>query len=178
MQTGYKQYGDCGLAVGDWFANTGSCADDLAVVRSLWTVHNDHGTQLTWHTGRHPREGAFPTIGSWCAYGLGSLNQNLPEYVVLGTPTGDCCGGEWTHGAGYLGPEFAGVRLDVGQSDPLPFVSSSKFGISADDQRAEFSLLGQLNQLAGIEYPDDTQLRGASSPMNWHSACKWQFPKC
>lgn len=159
MQTGFQRHGDCGLAVGDWFANTGSCADDLAVVRSLWTVHNDHGTQLTWHTGRHPREGAFPTIGSWVAYGLGTMNQNLPEYVVLGTPTGDCCGGEWTHGAGYLGPEFAGVRLGVGDKDPLPFVSSSKFGVSAKEQEAEFSLLGKLNQLAGIEYPDDAQLR-------------------
>jgi len=100
LNTGFKKYGQCGLAVGDWWKHVGECADDLAVVRSLWTVHNDHGAQLTWHTGRHPREGAFPTIGSWSCYGLGTLNQNLPEYVVLGTPTGDCCGGEWTHGAG------------------------------------------------------------------------------
>src|SRR5579871_559980 len=98
LQTGFRKYGECGLEVGDWFRHIGECADDLAVVRSLWTIHNDHGTQLTWHTGRHPREGSFPTIGSWAAYGLGSMNQNLPEYVVLGEPTGDCCGGEWTHG--------------------------------------------------------------------------------
>ena len=114
LQTGFKKYGDCGLEVGDWFTNIGECADDLAVVRSLWTIHNDHGTQLTWHTGRHPREGSFPTIGSWATYGLGSMNQNLPDYVVLGVPTGDCCGGEWTHGAGYLGPQYAGVKLNIG----------------------------------------------------------------
>ena len=59
------------------------------------------------------------------SYGLGSLNQNLPEYVVLGTPTGDCCGGEWTHGGGYLGPEHAGVRLHPGAKEPLPFVTPS-----------------------------------------------------
>ena len=111
LNTGFKRYGRCGLAVGDWWRHVGGCADDLAVVRSLWTVHNDHGAQLTWHTGRNPREGPFPTIGSWTGYGLGTLNQNLPEYVVLGEPTGDCCGGEWTHGAAYLGPEHAGVRL-------------------------------------------------------------------
>jgi hypothetical protein len=158
LNTGYKQYGQCGLTVGDWFANIGECADDLAVVRSLWTCHNDHGTQLTWHTGRHPREGALPTVGSWLNYGLGSLNDNLPKYVVLGEPTGDCCGGSWTHGAGYLGPEFAGVRLNTEGNEPLPFVKPAG-GMTADEQAAEFSLIGKLNRLSGIEYPDDPQLR-------------------
>jgi hypothetical protein len=144
--------------VGDWFANIGRCADDLAVVRSLWTVHNDHGTQLTWHTGRHPREGELPTIGSWTTYGLGTENDNLPQYVVLGEPTGDCCGGEWTHGAGYLGPENAGVRLNVGDKNPLPYVTPAA-GVLPQEQAAEFSLLGRLNQLAGIDYPDDPKLR-------------------
>jgi len=124
LQTGYQAYGKSGLLVGDWFSNIGQCADDIAVVRSLWTVHNDHGAQLTFQTGRHPREGPFPTIGSWVTYGLGTLNENLPEYVVLGAPTGDCCGGAWTHGAGYLGPEYGGVRLNV---DPkIRFPSSNR----------------------------------------------------
>jgi hypothetical protein len=158
LQTGYRKYGECGLEVGDWFTHIGRHADELAVVRSLWTIHNDHGTQLTWHTGRHPREGSFPTIGSWVSYGLGSMNDNLPQYVVLGTPTGDCCGGEWTHGAGYLGPEHAGVRLNVGGADPLPFVKPP-VGVLPEEQAAEFSLLGKLNQLAGIDYPDDPALR-------------------
>src|SRR6185436_19121295 len=84
LQTGYRAYGQSGLVVGDWFQNIGSCADDMAVVRSLWTIHNDHGAQLTWQTGRHPRELDHPTVGSWVSYGLGTLNANLPEYVVLG----------------------------------------------------------------------------------------------
>jgi hypothetical protein len=158
LNTGSRRYGRCGLEVADWWRHVGTCADDLAVVRSLWTVHNDHGAQLTWHTGRHPREGAYPTIGSWVSYGLGTLNQNLPEYVVLGQPTGDCCGGEWTHGAAYLGPEHAGVRLNVGGKEPLPFVKPPA-GMTAEEQAAEFSLLGRLNRLAGIDYPDDPALR-------------------
>jgi hypothetical protein len=158
LNTGYKAYGQSGLVVADWWKHIGSCADDLAVVRSLWTIHNDHGAQLTWHTGRHPREGAFPTIGSWTSYGLGSLNQNLPEYIVLGVPTGDCCGGEWTHGAGYLGPEHAGVRLNVGGKDPLPFVTPPP-GVRPGEQEAELGLLGKLNRLSGIDYPDDPALR-------------------
>jgi uncharacterized protein (DUF1501 family) len=91
-------------------------------------------------------------------YGLGTLNQNLPEYVVLGVPTGDCCGGEWTHGAAYLGPEYAGVRINVGAKEPLPFVTAPP-GKTREEQLAELSLLGKLNRLAGIDYPDDQALR-------------------
>ena len=54
----------------------------------MWTTDNDHGAQLQFHTGRHALEGAFPTIGSWVHYGLGTLNENLPQFVVLGTPLG------------------------------------------------------------------------------------------
>jgi hypothetical protein len=158
LNTGYKKYGECGLEVADWWQHVGKHADDLAVVRSLWTTDNDHGAQLQWHTGRHVREGAYPTIGSWVGYGLGTLNQNLPEYVVLGEPTGDCCGGEWTHGAAYLGPEHAGVRLKVDGKDPLPFVTPA-LGAKRDEQEAELSLLGKLNRLSGIDYPDDPALR-------------------
>jgi hypothetical protein len=159
LQAGYKAYGQCGLIVGDWFQHIGACADDLAVVRSLWTIHNDHGAQLTWQTGRHPRELEHPTLGSWVCYGLGSVNDNLPEYVVLGVPTGDCCGGAFTHGAAYLGPEYGGVRLNVDPKRPLPFIAPAGGSISAQEQAENLSLLGQLNHLAGIDYPDDKNLR-------------------
>jgi len=158
LNTGYRRYGQSGLAVADWWQHTGACADDIAVVRSLWTTDNDHGAQLQWHTGRHVREGALPTIGSWVSYGLGTLNQNLPRYVVLGQPTGDCCGGSWTHGAAYLGAEHNGVRLAVGGREPLAFVAPTG-GVQAEEQAAELNLLGRLNTLSGIEYPNDPQLR-------------------
>ena len=159
LQTGYKHYGECGLVVGDWFQNVGTCADDLAIVRSLWTIHNDHGAQLTWQTGRHPRELDHPTLGSWVAYGLGTMNQNLPEYVVLGVPTGDCCGGALTHGAAYLGPEYTGVRLKTDAKKPLPFIQPPEGSITPEEQLENLSLLGRLNNLAGIDYPDDKDLR-------------------
>jgi hypothetical protein len=158
LNTGFRKYGECGLEVGDWWRHVGGCADDIAVVRSLWTSDNDHGAQLQFHTGRHVREGAHPTIGSWISYGLGTLNEDLPEYVVLGEPTGDCCGGSWTHGAAYLGPEYAGVRLNPDAKEPLPFVTPGA-GMTAEEQVAEFGLLGRLNRLAGIDYPDDPALR-------------------
>ena len=159
IQTGYKAYGKSGLVVGDWFQHIGACADDLAIVRSLWTLDNDHGAQLTFQTGRHVREGAHPTVGSWTCYGLGTLNQNLPEYVVLGQPTGDCCGGAWTYGASYLGPQYSGVRLNTDPKHPIPFVAPADSSITQEEQAADFSLIGKLNHLAGIDYPDDQNLR-------------------
>jgi hypothetical protein len=158
LQTGFKKWGESGIEVSDWWPHVAERIDEIAVVRSLWTGDNDHGAQLQFHTGRHMLEGAFPTIGSWIHYGLGSLNENLPAFVVLGTPLADCCGGVHGHGSHYLGPEHDGVRLAVDPKNPLPFASRGK-DKSADAQAVEFDLLGRLNRLAGIEYPEDPQLR-------------------
>jgi hypothetical protein len=91
-------------------------------------------------------------------YGLGTLNENLPEFVVLGEPPGDCCGGMGTHGSGYLGPEHAGVQLDVKPEKPIPFVSPGP-DVYREEQRREFAFLEKLNHLTAVEYPADSQLR-------------------
>src|SRR5216684_3127201 len=60
LQVGYKKYGQSGIEVSDWWSHLAESADDLAVVRSMWTTDNDHGAQLQFHTGRHALEGQFP----------------------------------------------------------------------------------------------------------------------
>lgn len=158
LQIGFKKRGQSGLEVSDWFPHLGSCADDLAIVRSMWTTDNNHGAQLQFHTGRHVLEGQFPTIGSWVHYGLGSINENLPRFVVLGTPIADCCGGIGAHGANYLGPEHSGVQLGVDPANPLPFATPGP-DVYRQEQQAEFELLGELNRLAAVEYPEDSAIR-------------------
>lgn len=158
LQTGYRKRGRSGIEVSDWWPHVGECIDDIAVVRSLWTTDNDHGAQLQFHTGRHSLEGPFPTIGAWVHYGLGSLNDNLPQFVVLGTPLADCCGGVNGHGAHYLGPEHAGVRLNVDPAHPLPFATPGAVKFR-EEQKAEFALLERLNRMSGVEYPEDPVLR-------------------
>src|SRR5579872_4435088 len=157
LQVGYKKYGQSGIEISDWWSNLATCVDDLAVIRSMWTTDNDHGAQLQFHTGRHALEGQFPTIGSWIHYGLGTLNENLPQFAVLGTPIADCCGGVGTHGANYLGPEHAGVQLSTDPRNPLPFAGPGS-DVYREEQQEEFALLGRLNRLAGVEYPDDAGL--------------------
>jgi hypothetical protein len=158
MQVGYRPRGKCGTLVSDWWPHVGGCADDLAVIRSLWTTDNNHGAQLQYHTGRHMLEGAHPTIGSWVHYGLGSLNDDLPQFVVLGTPLADCCAGVNGHGADYLGPEHAGVQLRVDPKNPLPFASPGRDKFK-EEQAGEFALVNKLNRLGAVEYPDDPTLR-------------------
>ena len=158
LQVGFRKCGASGIEMSDWWQHLGDCADDLAIVRSMWTTDNDHGAQLQFHTGRHALEGQFPTIGSWVHYGLGSLNDNLPSYCVLGTPLADCCGGTGGHGANYLGPEHAGIRLEVDPANALPFASPGG-DVFREEQAREFELLNRLNGLAAVEYPDDPALR-------------------
>jgi hypothetical protein len=121
LQVGYRKWGHSGLEISDWCPQVASCADDLAIVRSLWTTDNNHGAQLQFHPGRHPLDGHFPTIGSWCHYGLGSLSEDLPQFLVMGRPIADGCGGAAAHGGSYLGPEHDGVQLAVDPKSPLPF---------------------------------------------------------
>ena len=158
MQIGHSRRGQSGLDVSDWWPHLGNMIDDVAIVRSMWTTDNNHGAQLQFHTGRHALEGQFPTIGSWVNYGLGTLNENLPSFCVIGTPIADCCGGLGAHGANYLGPEHAGIHLNVDPANPLPFATPGS-EVYREEQQSEFELLGRLNRLSAIEYPDDPALK-------------------
>ncbi|MGD9857508.1 MAG: DUF1501 domain-containing protein [Planctomycetaceae bacterium] len=158
MQVGFQQRGSCGLEISDWWPHVGSCADDLCVIRSLWTEDIDHGAQLQFHTGRHRNDGFFPTIGSWVTYGLGTLNANLPEFIVLGVPPADCCGGREAHRANYLGPAYDGVPLNIEGADATPYIAPAE-GVFVEEQRAEFDLLGRLNQMTAARFPDDDRIR-------------------
>lgn len=158
LQIGFKKRGQSGIEVSDWWPHVGECIDDIAVVRSMWTEDSNHGAQLQFHTGRHRLDGFYPTIGAWVHYGLGSLNDNLPQFVVLGKPLADCCGGMEGHRANYLGPQHDGVPLAVDPNNPLPFAKPEK-EMFQEEQRADFELIGKLNRLSAAEYPHDSALR-------------------
>lgn len=159
LGTGFKKYGRSGIEVSDWFPHIGGVVDDLAVVRSMWTIDNDHGAQLTFHTGRKITDPSEPAVGAWVNYGLGSLNANLPEFIVIGEPSAGCCGRSFTFGPAYLGPEYGGVRLNVDAKNPLSYVRSADEAVTREEQLENLNLLGKLNRFAGIEYPDDADLR-------------------
>lgn len=152
MQVGYRRWGQSGIEISDWWPEVGACVDDLALVRSVWTTDNDHGAQLQFHQGRHAFEGVFPSIGSWVHYGLGSLNDSLPQFVVLGETQG---GSQVrSHQSAYLGPQHSGVQLAIDPANPLPFASPGP-AISLKEQEREFQFLERLNRLESVQYPND-----------------------
>ena len=158
LQIGFRQRGECGHHVSDWFPHLGDCVDDICFINSMWTEDSNHGAQLQFHTGRHRADGFFPTIGAWASYGLGSLNANLPEFVVLGSPLADCCGGKEGHRANYLGPQYDGVPIRIDPKDPLPYAQPPS-DVYREEQAGEFRLLRELNEMTAERYPDDEAIR-------------------
>ncbi len=174
MQVGYRKRGQSGIEVSDWWPELGSCIDDIAVIRSMWTTDNDHGAQLQFHQGRHAFEGFFPTIGSWVHYGLGSLNQNLPQFVVIGEL--QCETQMRSFQANYLGPQHSGVQLAVDAANPLPFASPDP-GVTLEEQEHEFKFIERLNHLSGVKYPDDPALRARIKSYELAFRMQMEVPK-
>ncbi len=158
LQVGYRKRGESGIEVSDWWPHVGSCIDDISVVRSMWTTDNDHAAQLQFHTGRHIFDGFYPSVGAWVHYGLGTLNENLPQFIVMGPPPGDCCGGVGAHDGSYLGPEHSGVKMTLDPKNPLPFGTPGS-NVNVTERRQQLDLLRELNGLTAVEYPNDAKLR-------------------
>ena len=151
LQVGYKKYGDNGTEISDWFPHIGSCVDDIAIIRSMWTTDDNHGAQVQFHSGRHMLDPRVPTIGAWVNYGLGSLNEDLPQFIGMGPRFFDKRDGH------YLGPAYDSVALKVDPKNPLDF-ARPEGDISAQEQERSFDLVNQLNQLSLEKYPDDKNL--------------------
>ena len=151
-QIGFKKRGQSGIEVSDWFPHIGDCVDDLAVVRSMYTTDDNHGAQTQFHSGRHMLDGEFPTLGAWVHYGLGTLNNNLPQFISIGKRE------YWNAKDGhYLGPEHDAVPLRVDPANPLEFGRPGK-DLTLAEQKVNFDLVGRLNKRRSIEYPDDPAL--------------------
>ncbi|GDY21923.1 sulfatase [Verrucomicrobiota bacterium] len=152
LQIGFQKHGQCGLEVSDWFPHIARNADKLAVVRSMWTTDSNHGAQTQFHSGRHMNDGDYPNLGAWVHYGLGSLNDNLPQFISIGNRE------YWNkRDAHYLGPAHDAVPLRIDPSNPLDF-SRPERPFTADAQSLGMDLVHQLNALRGVEYPQDPAL--------------------
>src|SRR5437763_13178118 len=97
----FKQYGQCGKYVSDLFPNLATCVDDIAFIHSMTADSPIHGSaMLQMNTGRILS--GHPCLGSWVTYGLGSVNENLPGFVVMLDKTGGPISGPTNWSSGYL----------------------------------------------------------------------------
>ncbi|MFP6893966.1 MAG: DUF1501 domain-containing protein [Opitutales bacterium] len=151
LQIGFKKYGQSGIEVSDWFPHVGSCIDDISVIRSMWTTDDNHGAQVQFHSGRHMLDPRVPTIGAWINYGLGTLNENLPQFIGMGPRYFDRSDGH------YLGPAYDEVKLKIDPKKPLDF-AKPEGEFPMEEQRLGFGLVNRLNRITAGKYPGDAAL--------------------
>jgi len=156
LQVGFKRYGESGVDVSDWWPELATCVDDIAFVRSMYTTDNDHAAEFQMHHGRHKLDEQQPVVGSWIHYGLGTLNEDLPQFVFLGQYKDPRVRQDFS--ADYLGPQHSAVELSLDPGNPLPF-GKRLDGVAAQEQANEFGFIRDLNGLASVEYPEDDSLR-------------------
>ncbi|MBM4075054.1 MAG: DUF1501 domain-containing protein [Planctomycetes bacterium] len=152
LQVDFRKRGESGIEISDWFPWIGRQVDKLAIVRSMWTTDSNHGAQTQFHSGRHSNDGDFPTLGAWVHYGLASLNDNLPQFISMGSRE------YWNKRDGhYLGPAHDAVPLRIDPINPLDFGRPERT-FSVEEQSVGSDLIRTLNQLRGTEYPNDPSL--------------------
>jgi hypothetical protein len=138
----FTPQGQSGTAFSDYIPHIGSCADDLCLVRSMYTdAFNHHPGQLLLFGGSI--QVGRPTMGAWVLYGLGSESQNLPGFVVLSSGVGTS-GGSSNWSSGYLPSTYQGVPFRS-SGDPVLYLSNPP-GVTRDMQRSGLDVLKDLNE--------------------------------
>jgi hypothetical protein len=155
----FAQHGQCGMWVGELLPYTAKMVDDLCFIRSMHTEAINHEPAITlMQTGNQVT--GRPCLGAWASYGLGSLNDNLPTFVVLvAKPTNTeqvqaISARLWQ--AGYLPGEHAGVAFRAA-GDPILFINNPP-GVSPEVRRETLDGLKALNELTGKEFGDPETL--------------------
>ncbi|MSO22518.1 MAG: DUF1501 domain-containing protein [Acidobacteria bacterium] len=164
----FQQHGQSGAWVSELLPHTAKMVDDLAIIRSVHTEAINHEPAITFIQTGNIIAGK-PCMGAWIAYGLGSMNQDLPTFVVLNA--------SHTHpkanvqaisarlwGAGFLSAQYAGVALRSG-GDPVLYINNPE-GVPSQVRRRMLDALGELNRIEHEKVRDpDTLVRIAQFEM-------------
>jgi hypothetical protein len=148
----FEKKGKSGLEISEVFPKLGNHADDLCVVRSMWTDVPAHDiAQRFFHTGntRLPR----PSLGSWTLYGLGSENENLPGFITMGGEA------EWRQSS-FLPGVFQGCAVNFSQNANLgEIILNLKNQFTTPSlQRRQLNLAQRMNELHSLKLQKDDQL--------------------
>ena len=151
----FKKAGKCGMDISSMLPHISECADDIALIRSMYGEHANHEPALfLMHTGR--TISSRPSIGSWVAYGLGTENQNLPAYVVLDDPKGLPINGISNWQSAWLPPIYQGTRF---RAEGTPVLNlEPRAEVPAPLVEAERSLLHKLDEAHRMQRPYQPEL--------------------
>jgi hypothetical protein len=151
----FRPHGQSGLVLSELFPHLSRCADDLCVIRSMYTdVPNHEPGLLLMHSGN--QQPVRPSMGSWISYGLGTENQNLPSFVVL-TPRRPVVGPQlWS--SSFLPGAHQGMAVDTNDLRVEKVVANLRNPtLSRDQQKKQIDLLQAINRL----HRDQRQQDGA-----------------
>jgi hypothetical protein len=151
----FRQHGQSGTWVSDWYPEIATCVDDIAVVRSCTADGLNHvGSVCQMNTGSVL--GGRPCLGSWAYYGLGSENEELPGYVVLLDYPDEPPGGHRNWGTGFMPAAYQGTKFRDGATPILHLQPPP--GISPTRQRQKLDFVRELNRLHQNSRAEDDQL--------------------
>ncbi len=168
----FSRHGQSGMEISELLPHLATCADDLAVVRSMYGGHFNHEPALfLMHTGR--TISTRPSLGAWVAYGLGTENQNLPAYVVLDDPKGLPINRISNWQAAWLPPIYQGTRFRsqgpaVLNLEPRPELPDSL-------TQAQRQLLGRLDEAHRLQRPHQPALDARI--LSYELATLWTSPR-
>ncbi|HJZ92377.1 MAG TPA: DUF1501 domain-containing protein [Gemmataceae bacterium] len=148
----FAKYGRSGLDFSDWLPHMAKCADEFAILRACHADGLNHvGSVCQMNTGSVLA--GRPSMGAWALYGLGTVNQNLPGFVVM-TDGGQVTGGSRNWGTGFMPATYQGTAFQPGDSPIL----NLKPEVTAERQRGKLELIQRLNEMYRRDRADDTRL--------------------
>jgi hypothetical protein len=155
----FKQHGECGRWVSSVFPHQAKWVDEMAFLMAMVSKTNVHGPGTYMMNSGFLLPG-FPCMGAWISYGLGSLNDNLPTFVVLPDAKGLPYNQRGPFSAGFLPAIHQGTVIDAASPRPVPdLFANERFGFANETaDREGLGLLHQLNQSHAAQRPEDDRL--------------------
>jgi hypothetical protein len=155
----FKPYGQCGKMLGETVAELGAHVDDIAFVHNVTSRSGVHSTATMLASTGFQLPG-FPGAGCWVSYGLGSMNENLPTFVVLPDHRGMPSNGVKNWDSAFLPNQHSGTVIYPGAESPMADLhphAAGRFVRDASERDAQ-ELLAHLNRTHAEARPDDVRL--------------------
>ena len=158
----FHKWGSSGATVSEWLPHIGSVADNLCFIKSMTTDYINHAPAMTFLMTGHQLPGR-PSAGAWVSYGLGSVNRDLPDYIVLVSKMerpSDQPLYEYYWGSGFLPSRHQGVPLRSGK-EPVLYLNNPR-GITSKARRTMLDGLNELNRIkfeSSLDPEVDTRIR-------------------
>lgn len=151
----FKQYGECGKHVSDLFPHVAQRVDDIAFIHSMYAESPIHGSAMLMMNSGRILSGN-PSLGSWVTYGLGSVNENLPGYVVMLDPTGGPISGPKNWSSGYMPAAYQGTVVRA-SGTPIHDLAPPE-GLTDSAQRRMLDRLRERNEAHLAERAGNSEL--------------------